>query len=192
MRITRYFLAIDFDFTITAKDRLTKSWGNRLARKLNHLKILYPIEIFVLSVANISYILQTVIDSGSSELLKIFLNMPLITNEQTLITYVDHNWGESIKLRKEMIQKITHTEKFKDTGYIIACKKTIYLLNKSKIENVPHSHIFFLDDNRDNIRFASYYGFQAFMVDNENKEMNIFDRLDLIEKELKKHLVYYK
>jgi hypothetical protein len=188
----KYFLAIDFDFTITVKDRLTKAWGDKLARKLNHLKNTYPIELFLLSVASMSYILQKVFVSGSSELLKILINIPLITNEDSLITRVDHKWGESVKNRKEMIKKITHTNHFNNIDYIIAYKKTSYLLIKSKLENSPHSHVFFLDDNRDNIRFASYYGFQALLVDNEKKEMSIFDRLDLIEGFLKKNLMYHK
>lgn len=192
MRSKKYILAIDFDGTITHKDRITKSWGDRLARKLDHLKKTYPLKIYVLSVANISHIIYNIVMSGSVKLLLTFLHLPLITNELSDIQRIDHNWGEHLKSRKQMIKKITHKDDFKNMGYIIAYKKTNYLIRQSKHENVPHSHIFFLDDNSDNIHFASYYGFKALIVDNTKKNMNIFDRLDLVGEELKKNFLYYK
>lgn len=192
MRSKKYILAIDFDGTMTHKDRISKSWGDRLARKLDNLKKTYPLKLYVLSVANVSHIIYTVVMSGSVKLLLTFLHLPLVTNEATDIQRIDHNWGESVKTRKQMIKKITHKDDFKNTGYIIAYKKTNYLIRQSKLENVPHSHIYFLDDNHDNIHFASYYGFKALTVDNSKKNMNIFDRLDLVEEELKKNFLYYK
>jgi len=149
MRSKKYFIAIDFDFTITTNDSITRAWGDKLARKLDHLTNTYPVELFILSVANMSYILQKVLVSGSSELLKFFLHVPLVTSEEEDVTRIDHKREENMKNRKEMIKKITHTDNFKDVEYIIAHKKTNYLLLKSKLENTIHSHIFFLDDNRD-------------------------------------------
>lgn len=192
MRSKKYILAIDFDGTMTTKDRINKTWGDRLAGKLEHLKKTYPIHMYVLSVANISHIIYTVVMSGSVKLLMMFLHMPLITNESIDIERIDHNWGESIKTRKQMIRKITHKEDFRNTGYIIAYKKTNYLIRQSKLENVPHSHIFFLDDNHTNIHFATYYGFQSLIVDNSKKKMDIFERLNHVEEKLKKSFLYYK
>jgi len=192
MRTKKYILAIDFDGTITRNDRISKSWGDRLAQKLDHLRKTYPIKVYVLSVANVSHIIYTVVMSGSVKLLMTFLHMPLVTNESVDIERIDHNWGESVKTRKQMIKKITKKEDFRNTGYIIAYKKTNYLIRQSTLDNVPHSHIYFLDDNHDNIHFATYYGFRALTVDNSKKNMNIFDRLDLVEEELKKSFLYYK
>lgn len=192
MRSKKYILAIDFDGTMTLKDRMSKSWGDRLARKLEHLKKTYPITICVLSVANISHIIYTVVMSGSVKLLMTFLHLPLVTNESANIQRIDYNWGENLKFRKEMIRKITHKEDYKNTAYIIAYKKTNYLIRQSKLDNVPHSHVFFLDDSHDNIHFATYYGFRALTVDNSKKHLNIFDRLDQVEEELKKSFLYYK
>lgn len=192
MRSKKYILAIDFDGTMTLRDHISKSWGDRLARKLAHLTKTYPIHMYVLSVANVMHIIYTVVLSGSVKLLMMFLHLPLATHELTDITRIDHNWGENLNERKQMIRKITHKEDYKNTGYIVAYKKTNYLLRQSKHDNVPHSHIFFLDDNHDNIHFASYYGFRAMTVDNSKKGMNIFDRLDEVEAELKRNFLYYK
>lgn len=192
MRPKKYILAIDFDGTMTSKDRISKSWGDRLAKKLTHLKKTYPLYMYVLSVANIAHIMSIVIMSGSVELLMTFLHMPLVTNELPDIQRVNHNWGENLRSRKQMIRKLTHKEDYTNIGYIIAYKKINYMIRQSKLDNVPHSHVFFLDDNHDNIHFATYYGFRALAVDNSKKDTNIFDRLDLVEKELKQTFLYYK
>lgn len=192
MRLRKYVLVLDFDDTVTFKDHISKSWGDRLAGKLRHIQKTYPIEIYLLSMANISHIIHTLLLSGSVDLLVFFLNVSMIANELTDIQKINYNWGEKMKSRKEMIKKVTHTQDFHNIKHIIAYKKVNYMINHSKLENVPHSHVFFLDDNPDNIHFASYYGFNAFKVDNSKPKTTIFDRLDQIDKQLQKNFLYYK
>lgn len=182
----RYLLALDFDLTITVKDRLNKSRATRLARTLRRLKQRYDLDVFILSVANFSHILYTVMNSKSTELLKELAEMTVITNETDHLIQIDPRWHEDKKGRKAMIQKITHGHDENDYNKIIAYKKTNYLLYKSKEEKVPHSHIFFLDDNQYNIAFARYYGFQTFMVNNQIRSEDLFERLKLVENLLKK------
>ena len=182
----RYLLALDFDLTITVNDRLNKTRADRLAKRIRKMKQSYPVEIFILSVANFSHILYTVMISGSSMLLKELAEMPVITNETDHLIQIDPSWHEDKKGRKAMIQKITHGHDENDYNKITAYKKTNYLLHKSKEENIPHSHIFFLDDNHYNIAFARYYGFQTWLVNNEKKKEDLFQRLHIVEKLLKK------
>lgn len=192
MRLNRYILAIDFDGTITHHDHISKSWGNRLAKKLDHLRQTYPIDIYILSMANSMHIFELVVMSGSVDLFKMLISLSLVTNDITDLEKLNYNWGESFKARKEMVRKVTHTENFHDTEYIIAYKKTNYMIGHSKVENIPHTHVFFLDDSPANVHFASYYGFQAMKIDNSKPTMTIFDRLDRIEEKLKKSFFYYK
>lgn len=182
----RYLLALDFDLTITVKDRLNKTRADRIARKIRKLKRLYPIEIFILSVANFSHILYTVMTSGSTKLLKELAEMNVITNETDHLIKIDPKWHEDKKSRKAMIEKITHGHDENDYNKIIAYKKTNYLLHKSKEEGIPHSHIFFLDDNQYNIAFARYYGFHTFIVNNQIRSADLLERLKLVENLLKK------
>lgn len=181
--LSQYLLAIDFDFTITNNDRINKSWGDRLAKRLRHLLEKYYIDIFILSAASISHIFQTIVLSGSSKLLLVILDMNMITHEMSSLAHIDHSWGETTrKKRNDMIHKITNTDNYQNVELIIASKKTNYLIQKSKKEGIPHSHVFFLDDNGVNIRFAKYHGFNAFQVDNKDKKKNIFAQLQHIEK----------
>lgn len=187
MRLHKYLLAIDFDLTMTCGDHINKSWGDRLSKTLRRIKTKYPVSIFILSVASMSHIFQTIVLSGSSQLLLTMLDISMITNETTDVSRVDYNWGETKKERDEMIRKVTHTENTRDIDNIVAYKKTNYLSRKSREEDIPHSHVFFLDDNGYNVRFAHYHGFQAFQVDNKDKEKNIFKRLGMIERFIKEN-----
>lgn len=187
MRVEKYLLAIDFDLTMTVNDHMSKSWGDRLAQRLKHLSGKYPLEIFILSAANIAHIYQTIVLSGSPQLLLATLDMTMITNEAPDITSIDHSWGETRKKRENMIKKITNTENYQDVSLIVASKKTNYLIRRSNEEDIPHSHVFLLDDNSYNVRFANYHGFKAFQVDNNSKTDNIFKRLRQMEEMMRKN-----
>jgi hypothetical protein len=187
MHLPKFLLAIDFDFTMTMDEHLTKSWGDRLSKKLIKLRSMFPLEIFILSVANIQHIFQTIVVSKSNELLYTVTTMPIITYEGDNLFLISHDRGETRKEREEMIRKIVPTKYIGTVDPIVAYKKTHYLLRRSKEENIPHSHVFFLDDNHLNIHFARYHGFHTFLVDNQVKEKNIFAQLDKV-KDMLKHV----
>lgn len=191
MHVEKYLLAIDFDMTMTVTHRMSRSWGDRIAKKLKRLKELYPIEIFILSMANMAHIFHTILMSGSSQLLLVLMDTLMITNESKNIARINYDWGEDKKTMNKMIRTIIHTDdnnNNQNLDYIIAYKKTNFLIKKSKEEDIPHYHVFFLDDNSCNIRFAHYYGFNAIHVDNHDKQNNIFQQLDRIERFMKNQL----
>lgn len=181
MHIPKFLLAIDFDFTMTIDDHITKSWGDRLANKLNKLKTMFPLEIFILSVANMSHIFYTIVMSRSTKLLLTATNINMITHEAKNMFLLNHQRGETKKEREEMIRKIVPHKYINNIDPVIAYKKTHYLIRKSKEEGIPHSHVFFLDDNNLNIQFAKYHGFQTFLVDNRDKEKDVFAQLDKVK-----------
>lgn len=186
MRLHKFLLALDFDFTMTMDEHFTKSWGDRLANKLNRLHTMFPLEMIILSVANMSHIFYTIVMSGSSKLLITTTTMKMITNESKNISTINHQRGENRKEREEMIKKLVPPKFIHNIDPIIAYKKTNYLIQKSKEEGIPHSHVFFLDDNHLNIHFAKYHGFQTFLVDNQDKNKNVFAQLDKVKEILKK------
>lgn len=187
MHIAKFLLAIDFDFTMTIDEHLTKSWGDRLSNKLNKLRSMFPLEIFILSVANMSHIFQTIVVSKSTKLLLTVTTMEMVTHESKNLLLINHERGETRKEREEMIRKIVPLKYIHNVDPIIAYKKTQYLLHKSKEEGIPHSHVFFLDDNNLNIHFAKYHGFHTFLVDNQIKDKNVFAQLDKV-KDMLKHI----
>lgn len=185
MRIHKYILALDFDYTLTIGEHVSRTWADRLAKKLNRLRDMFPLEIFILSVANISHILFSVMNSHSTQLLETFNSMEIVSYDSDNIYRLEHERGETRKQREAMIKKIVPPNYVRNIDPIIAYKKTNYLLRKSKQENIPHSHVFFLDDNNLNIHFAKYHGFQTFLVDNQHKDKNIFTQLDKVRDILK-------
>lgn len=180
----KFLLAIDFDATITIYDDIPKKWGDRLARRIQYLKNTFPmLEICILSAANKTHILYTTYMSGSKALLDMIMGIDMSTNESASIAHINHKWKESSILRKKMIETVTRIPFVRDNiEFIIAYKKTNYLIHRSKKLKIPHDHVFLLDDNLNNIYFASHYGFNALSTNNHDKEHNLFARLNEVEK----------
>ena len=186
MRSNKFILALDFDQTLTMQEGfIPKTWGDRLATAIRRVQRKCPLlEIFVLSAANANHILHLVALSGSNDLVRIMSSIPFVTNENRNLFHLNHEWKETSKGRKEMIEKLAHTTPLENLELIVAYKKTNYLIHKSMETGIPHSHIYLVDDNYHNIRFAKYHGFQTMSVDNHNPSTNIFQRLQEIEKKM--------
>lgn len=186
----RFLLALDFDATITIDDHIPKVWGDRLAKKIRQMQSRFPmLDIFILSAANKAHIFQTTSMSGSTGLLLTLMDIPMITNEINPISRINHDWKENSRTRKQMIEKLTHIPYVRNNiEFIVAYKKTNYLIYMSTQMNIPHSHVYLLDDNPSNIHFASYHGFHALSINNHDKYYNIFKRLDEVIKSIQTKL----
>ena len=175
MPTNRFILALDFDETLTKHDgNITKTWGDRLANAIKRLQRKCPsLGVCILSAATTDHIHEVLVDSGSKELIAVLLSIAMITNTTNNMFFIQT--GHNPLIEQVILQNLEE---------MIAYKKTNYLINKSMETGIPHSHIFLLDDNRHNIRFAKYYGFQTMRVDNQRPTINILKRLEQVENKI--------
>ena len=175
MPTNRFILALDFDETLTNQDQtITKTWGDRLAKAIQRLQRKCPsLDVCILSAATTDHIRHVVAVSGSNELVAVLRSLVIIANLSKNMFYIQTGHNPFIE---QLI--------LLNLEWMIAYKKTNYLIRKSTETGIPYSHIFLLDDNRHNIRFAKYYGFQTMRVNNQHPTTNIFTCLTQVGKKV--------
>lgn len=184
-------LVLDFDQTITGWNHiLTKKRADTIANLLSKLTEEYNLSIYILTFANKAHVYKTVFLSNSDKLINIISTMSnrILSIEHRKYLYtINRKLSETVRDRNNMILRITHNISNKNIlDYIGAYKKTNQLMILSKKEHIPPCNIFFLDDNEQNIKFASHYGFNAFLINNYQKHLSLHARLNMISNILKK------
>lgn len=180
-------LVLDFDNTITDWDgSLKKERADWIAKRLWKLQKKYKVGIVILSIANRAHILYKVRKSKSKLLQDLFNQLLLITEERhDFLNRLNAQRNENQRAKNRMLIKIfkdPHVVNMENLNHILAYKKTNSLKNLSYDFMLPPNKIYFLDDNPDNIKFASHFKFNTFLVNNYFSQHSLYSYLEEIEK----------